>query len=112
MDGKEAIPIGGTTLFAMIVTETTAMDIISQGKATLKRGMRANIDLELCDFDKPTVETARRAVRTPQRGTLLLLGAAQRFEQVSDIPCGTDPFTSIIDVLFLFDARLLPNEKS
>ena len=48
MDGKEAIPIGGTTLFAMIITETIAMDIISQGMATLKRGMRANIDLELC----------------------------------------------------------------
>jgi hypothetical protein len=44
MDGKEVIPIGETTPFAMIVTETIAMDTISQGMATLKRGMRANID--------------------------------------------------------------------
>ncbi len=34
MDGKEAILIGGHTPFAMIVTETTAMGIISQGMTT------------------------------------------------------------------------------
>ena len=31
MDGKEGMLIGGNTPFAMFVTETTVMDIISQG---------------------------------------------------------------------------------
>jgi hypothetical protein len=31
MDGKEVILIGETTLFAMIITETIAMDIFTQG---------------------------------------------------------------------------------
>jgi hypothetical protein len=34
MDGKEGILIGEHKPFAMIVTETTAMDIISQGMTT------------------------------------------------------------------------------
>jgi hypothetical protein len=31
MDGKEVILIGATTPFAMIITETIAMDIFTQG---------------------------------------------------------------------------------
>jgi hypothetical protein len=45
MDGKEAMRIGGTTPFAMTVTDLTGMDMFSQGMTiNRERTGRTNID--------------------------------------------------------------------
>jgi hypothetical protein len=45
MDGKEAMLIGGTTPFAMTVSELTGMDMFSQGMTISRERIgRTNID--------------------------------------------------------------------